>query len=79
MAKFASRKINDKYKTFGETILEKFPGYVLAKDGKIRVASDLRVDLDALVNLLRSSDLATYERVKDKFFGKVPRYTTEVS
>ena len=76
MAKFASRKINENYKTFGENMGEKFPGYVLAKDGKIRVQSDLRVDLDALLKLLRSKDIALYEKHRDKFFGQVPRYTT---
>ena len=39
MAKFAATKINENYRTFEENMHLRFPGYVLAKDGKIRAGS----------------------------------------
>ena len=46
MSKFATRRINDDYKTYRENMIERFPGYVLAKDGKLRVnESSLVVNL----------------------------------
>ena len=54
----------------------RFPGYVLAKDGKIRAGSAQAVDLDFLFELLRSKDLDRYEEVKERYFTGCPAYTT---
>ena len=54
----------------------RFPGYVLAKDGKIRAGSAQAVDLDFMLELLRSKDLDRYEQVKDRYFTGCPAYTT---
>ena len=38
--------------------------------------TEITVNLDDLLALLRSKDIARYERERDKFFGKTSRYTT---
>jgi len=76
MSKFATRKINENYKTFGENMADRFPGYVLDKDGFIRNKDDLCVNMDQMLALLRCKDLALYEEVKDRFFGNQARYVT---
>lgn len=76
MSKFATRRIDETYLTFTESIAQKFPGYVLDKDGYIRNAADLTVNLDQLLCLLRSKDLELYEQHKERFFGPQARFIT---
>ena len=39
--------------------------------------TDHKVNVDELLALFRSKDIARYEKEKDKFFGTSGRYTTE--
>ena len=45
-ARFATRRINDTYKTFGENLAERWPGYMLCKEGFIRNNTDIVVNQD---------------------------------
>ena len=78
-AKFSYRRINENYKTFSENLREKFPGYIMAKSAHIMPSTDITVHLDDLLSLLRSNDLARYEREKSIFFGPTSRYLTGTS
>jgi len=39
--------------------------------------SDITIDMDELLGLLRSKDLARYHQVKSHFFGKQARFTNK--
>ena len=66
------------YHTFTENIQRRYPGYMLdLKTNRIVSSTDRKVNLDDLLALFRSKDLAKYEREKDTFFGPSGRYTTE--
>ncbi len=69
-------RIDENWFTFQETLQKKFPGYKLGSDHLISNVSDITIDMDELLALLRSKDIGYYNQVKDKFFGKQSRYTT---
>ena len=76
-AKYSLVKL-DGYETFSETLKRKSPGYKLdTKTLYIVPDTDHRVNLDEFFALMRSKDIAAYERDKDKFFGPSGRFTTE--
>ena len=58
--RFSMRRIDDNFLTFGEIIGKRFPGYVLQDQGIIVNVSDITIDLDELLPLLRSKDIAKY-------------------
>jgi hypothetical protein len=39
--------------------------------------SDITIDMDELLGLLRSKDIARYHQVKHHFFGKQARFTNK--
>ena len=67
----------DGYTTFTENYAKRYPGYVLDKQGMCVPSTDHTVNLDKLFHLLRSRDIDSYIRNKDKFFGPSARYTTQ--
>ena len=75
-AKFSTKRIDDTYMTWDEMMQKKYPGYVLGNDCIINNQSDILINLDELLALFRSKDIARYHQVKDRFFGKQARYTT---
>jgi hypothetical protein len=68
-ARFSMRRIDESYMTFAELIQKKYPGYAINNEGLINNVSDITIDLDELIPLLRSKDLARYHQVKHHFFG----------
>ena len=67
--KFSTRRVDDTYRTFEENLALKWPGYALAKSGHIMNQTDRLIEMDSLLNLLRSQNIARYESEKDFFFG----------
>lgn len=59
-AKFSVRRINSDYRTFSENLAMKWPGYIMSKSANILPETDLLVNVDDLLSLLRSSDLDRY-------------------
>lgn len=53
-------KIDDTYGSFLETVQQRFPGYRLGADQIISNVSDVTINLDELMGLLRSKDIARY-------------------
>ena len=57
------------YFTFSENLARKYPGFILNDTtGLIENLSNLEINLDTLLGLLKSKDLDNYERIKDKIF-----------
>lgn len=77
--KFSTRRISPEYMTFSEKIAQRYPGYLLNKEGQIVSFNDHAVHIDDLLGLLRSKDISAYEKNKDHFWGFSPRYTTKNS
>jgi len=75
-AKFSTRRVDNTYRTFSENMALKWPGYVLSKTGHIVNSTDRLVEMDALLDLLRSNVIDRYESQKELFFGPQARYTT---
>ena len=69
-SKFSMQRIDESWMTFGESLQRKFPGYKLGADQLISNVSDITINLDELLTLFRSKDIARYHQVKDHFFGK---------
>lgn len=74
-SRFSMRRIDETYLTFGEKMQKQFPGYALGNDQLISNKSDITINLDELLALFRSKDIARYHEVKDHFFGSQARYT----
>lgn len=70
------KRIDENWLTFEEKLQKQFPGYYLGADNLISNKSDITINLDELLSLFRSKDIAYYNQVKDKFFGSQARYTT---
>jgi len=67
----------DGYMLYSEWISKRYPGYLLDKNTNLIVSTtDHRVHLDEFFALMRSTDIARYEKEKDKFFGPSGRFTT---
>lgn len=73
-ARFSVKRIDDSWMTFSELIQFKYPGYILDNRHMIANKSDICVNLEDLIELLRSKDIAKYHRVKHHFFGEKARY-----
>ena len=64
-----SRVRLDGYYTFSENLALKYPGFCINdKTGFIENLSNPGINLDSLLHLLRSKDIALYERTKKDFF-----------
>lgn len=74
MARYSLTKIDEDYELFSVVMAKKYPGYVLDQRFMFVNQSDVSVEIDALVSLLKSKDVATYEKVKDHFFGSQARF-----
>ena len=74
--KVSTRRIDDTYRTYSETIALKYPGYELDRSGRLMNKTDLVVRMDELLQLLRSKDIFRYESQKHLFFGEQARFTT---
>ena len=74
-ARFSMRRIDDSWYTWDELLSKKFPGYYLDDSQIICNKSDVTIDLDELIGLFRSKDIARYNEVKQHFFGSQARYT----
>ena len=66
----------DGYLLWSENITKRYPGYMLTQEGTILPTTEITVNLDDLLALLRSKEIEKYERERDTFFGKTSRYTT---
>ena len=66
----------DGYMTFSENLASRYPGYMLDKEGLCVPKTDPTVNLDELMTLFRSKNIARYESEKERFFGTTARYTT---
>ena len=75
-ARFSMRRIDASWMTWEEKLQRDFPGYYLGADQILHNKSDMIIDLDELLGLLRSRDIARYHQVKDRFFGGQARYTS---
>ena len=65
------------YLSFSENLEIKYPGFRLNDGtGLLESASMPEINLDALFALLRSRDLATYEKVRHRFFTGQALYTS---
>ena len=64
------------YLLFSEMMAKQYPGYMLDRKGHIVTSTDALIDLDELLNLFRSKDIARYEADRDKLFGFTSRYTS---
>ena len=65
------------YMIYSDWIAKRYPGYLLDKTtNQIVPSTDHRVHLDEFFALMRSTDIARYEKEKDKFFGPSGRFTT---
>lgn len=73
-AKVSNRRIDPSYRTFAENLAEKYPGYAINEHSLIVNKSDLTINLDQLVSLLKSKDLNAYHQHKDQFFGPQSRF-----
>jgi len=63
-SKFSVKRIDDGWLTFAENIEKNYPGYNLGADNLISNVSDITIDLDELMALLRSKDFVRYHQVK---------------
>jgi hypothetical protein len=65
------------YYTFSENMQMNYPGFQLNdRLGIIENIKNFEVNLDTLLKLLRSNDLALYERSKKDLFSSQGLYTT---
>jgi hypothetical protein len=65
------------YYTFSENMQMKYPGFVLNDSlGLVENISNYDVNLDTVLNLLRSKDHTLYERMKNDLFSGQSLYTT---
>jgi hypothetical protein len=75
-ARFSIVRIDDTWRTWSEMMQQRFPGYFLGSDMLIHNKSDISIDMDELLTLFRSKDLARYSKLKALWFGKQARFTT---
>jgi hypothetical protein len=73
--RYSSIRLNESYGTYMEHLAAKFPGYILKGETMFNF-SDVAVNLDELLDLLKSRDLEKYEKVKDRFFGDQTRFVS---
>jgi len=59
--KASTRRVNDTYRTYSETLALKYPGYELDRSGHLMNKTDLVVHMDHLLQLMRSKDISRYE------------------
>jgi hypothetical protein len=62
--RYSAVRLNDNYGTYNEHLASRYPGYLL-KNCTMWNESDIAVNLDNLLDLLKSRDLEKYEKVKD--------------
>ena len=54
------KRIDESWLNFTETMQKRVPGYAIGTDHLINNVSDVTVNLDELMSLLRSKDIAKY-------------------
>ena len=69
MSTFSTRRIDETFRTYSENMAHKYPGYVLSESGHIINGTDRLVHMDDVLALMRSKDLARYERDMELYFG----------
>ena len=62
---FSFTKINDQFEHYSYWIAKKYPGYMLKENMTFYHPTKETIDLDDLITLLRSKDLARYEAIKE--------------
>ena len=65
------------YLLFSENMANRYPGYCLDSFGHIVPSTDTQINLDELLALFRSKDIAKYQKEKERIFGFTSRYTTQ--
>ena len=58
---------------------ERYPKYCLDELRRIQNVSDLTIDLDELLDLLKSNNIAKYQFEKEKFWGPHGRFVGKSS